>query len=229
MGWSYESPAGPDRWGDLDASFAACKLGRAQSPVNIVDAQAATFAGRLHFHYREFQARLEHNGHTLTAQDDNGGFVEIDGECYQLKQFHFHVSAEHRIDGQPFAMEIHLVHESASGGTAVIGVLARQGAASTVLEPLWQKLPRKQGGVGPSVSFHPARLLPATRTFYHYTGSLTTPPCTEGVRWFVFADPITVSTAQLNAFTAIIPHNNRPVQPLHGRKTWRGGSTLPRR
>ncbi len=163
---------------------------------------------------------MRNTGKTLVAEYPSGSFLTAGYKSYQLKQFHFHVPGEHRVQGQTFAMEIHLVHQNALGEMLVVGVLVRQGSTNTVLEPLWQQLPCKQGDIGPQVLFNAARLLPPIQTSYHYMGSLTTPPYTEGVRWFVLAYPIAVSVEQIHAFTELIPHNNRPIQPLNGRNVW---------
>ena len=147
-----------------------------------------------------------------------GSFFTLDGEQYDLKQFHFHAPSEHTVDGQPAAIELHLVHETAGGQKAVVGVLINEGAANTAFQPVWDHLPAAEGAEQEyDVQVNAADLLPVDQTTFRYAGSLTTPPCSEGVSWFLMIRPIELSAEQIAAFTAIYDGNNRPVQPLDGR------------
>jgi carbonic anhydrase len=159
------------------------------------------------------------NGHTIQVNIPGAGTLTVGDDTFELAQYHFHAPSEHTIGGRHWPMEVHLVHKSPSGKLAVIGVLLEEGLPNPALEPLWSDLPKVEGAAHhfeKNVAA-PAALLPADRTAYRYAGSLTTPPCSEDVRWFVMRRPVAISAAQLAAFTAIVEPNNRPVQPLAGR------------
>ena len=160
---------------------------------------------------------MVNNGHTIQADVANGGVIEVDGVPYTLVQFHFHAPSEHTVGGKRFAMETHFVHKSAKGELAVIGVLHEAGDANEALAPLWSALPNTTEEKKPLAKFDLASVLPADRSMYRYAGSLTTPPCTEGVRWQLLQSPTSVSDAQVKAFNAIIKPDARPIQPQKAR------------
>jgi carbonic anhydrase len=226
--WHYEGDEGPAHWGTISATFAPCLSGRAQSPIDIVasarratpDAIVLTFAPTsLRIVHQEHVADAINNGHTIQVNYSEGDTLTVGGRAYQLVQYHFHAPSEHTVNGMQFPMEMHLVHTNAEGQLAVIGVLIVEGAHNPAFDPIWANLPVTKGVEHhlEHVTVDVDALLPKARTTYRYEGSLTTPPCSEGVQWFVMTTPIALSQAQIGAFTALFHGNNRPVQPLNGR------------
>lgn len=214
-GWSYEGASGPESWGAL--GFPLCgQEGKNQSPVALSRA-AALVLDPLQVNYRGATLSVVNNGHTIQVNQGPGSGLAIGGQHYDLAQFHFHGPSEHTKDGQSFPMEVHLVHKSADGTLAVIGILIKIGQQNPSLSAIW-KLPRQAGEEIPGhSSFNVSQLLPADLTYYHYKGSLTTPPCSENVNWFVLQTPIELSQEQFDQYRSIFAKNNRPVQPLNGR------------
>lgn len=216
--WTYEGEEGPAHWGDLSEKYSACKLGKNQSPVDI----KAPFESRtsdLKIDYKSSPATIVNNGHTIQVTPNDGGSIEIDGVKYKLAQFHFHSPSEHNVDGKSFPLEVHFVHKNEKGDLAVIGVLFEEGAENPIIGNLWGSIPgevKKEMALAEAIN--PSDLLPADRNFYAYSGSLTTPPCSEGVKWHVMVSPLSVSSAQVSSYAAIHPHSNRPVQPVNDRK-----------
>lgn len=216
-GWSYEGNTGPDHWADLSPDFTACRIGSQQTPIDLLNAQKAEVS--IEIDYRPLPLRLANNGHTIQAAAADGGAVSIDGTGYDLAQFHFHHPSEHTLDGVAFDMELHLVHKSGAGGLAVVGVFMKEGTHNSALDAVFNCMPLNAGGEVLAVErFDPAVLLPKSRTGFRYTGSLTTPPCSEGLVWTVFQDPIEVSREQIRRFALLFPNNARPTQ----RKSDRG-------
>lgn len=220
--WSYRGSNGPEHWG---AFGPACENSDAshESPVAIDTStlRMGSDAQRVVPHYTADSFVIENNGHTIEAIPDDltANSVEVDGKAYFLQQFHLHASSEHTIDGRSAPAELHLVHKADDGSTLVLGVLVDSGAPSSALEDFFASVPGRISDEGEALTqeIDPAALLPANRVSVQYDGSLTTPPCTEGVLWNVFLDPITASPAQLAAFTNVYPDNHRPLQPLHER------------
>jgi carbonic anhydrase len=213
--WAYEGEMGPDKWG---TKFATCGTGKSQSPVNITGPfeKAAT---TIKAEYKPGVLRVVNNGHTVQVNVPPGNFLKVGAESYELLQFHFHRPSEEQIDGKPMAMVVHLVHKSASGKLAVIGVLMRESAVQNrALWAIWKNMPAKEGPevTVSSVSINPANLLPESMAHYAYEGSLTTPPCTEGVQFFIMKSPIGIQKEMIDSFP--FKMNARPVQPLNGRK-----------
>lgn len=219
--WSYSGATGPAHWGDLSPAWAMASTGRRQSPVDIVPAQATRRdLSPLVLNYEPATMEILNNGHTIEDDYHGGGTLSVDGNTYKLAQFHFHSPSEHTIQGKHAAMELHLVHKDANGKLAVIGVMIEEGAANPELAVLWKHLPTKAGRAEEvaGVSVNAAKLLPSNLASYRYAGSLTTPPCSEQVAWFVLQTPIQASAEQIAAFRKIIMGNNRPTQPLNGRE-----------
>lgn len=225
--WSYaDDQTGPIAWGKLAPEYAACAEGKAQSPVDLPAHVPLADAHRITFHYRAVPLKVVNNGHTIQVEVPAGNYIELDGARYELRQFHFHHPSEETIAGKPADMVAHLVHIDERGAVAVVGVLITAGAGEPVaLDRIWHHLPTHAGeALAPAgVQIDVAELLPPHRQFYHYTGSLTTPPCTEGVSWNVIAEPIHISVEHLDAFHALYPTNARPVQPLNERLIDGGG------
>jgi len=215
--WGYEGAGAPARWGDLSPEFHLAKDGREQSPVDIRAAAPAPLPP-LRFDYRPVPIRLVYNGHSVQENEDGGSYLGVDGERYKLEQFHFHSPSEHTVDGRSFAMELHFVHEGVDGEVAVVSVLIDEGAHNAAFDSMWRDLPdRADPRQRSRTRIEVADLLPVDRRYYAYRGSFTTPPCTEGVRWFVMRQPVSLSAAQIATFREVIYGNNRPVQPLNGR------------
>ena len=215
--WDYAGPAGPDAWGTLDVAYARCGIGQAQSPVDIRTTKEAALPPLAPV-YRSSHADVVDTGHTIQVDLTDAGALTLDGTPYTLVQFHFHTPSEETVAGQAYPMVAHLVHRSAEGRLAVIGVLLREGRAHPALDAVFDNLPVRAGAhTTLPAAFDVSALLPAERGYWRYTGSLTTPPCSEGVRWHVLKTPVEVSKAQIDALRARYPANARPVQPLNGR------------
>lgn len=216
--WTYGGTANPTEWGELSPDFAQCELGQDQSPINIQDAMAGTPAA-ITFNYAPVPLMITNNGHTIQVNYAEGSTVTIDGEVYTLAQFHFHTPSEHQINGKAAAMELHLVHRNAEGKLAVVGVMIEAGTTNPSLDKIWQHIPT----VGTSeevkgLTINAADFLPDDISYYSYSGSLTTPPCSEGVSWTVLTTPIQFSEQQIEAFETLYPVNARPIQATHDRR-----------
>jgi len=218
--WSYAGKNGPSHWAEIDAHNAAC-TGKSQSPIAIQSSEVRTATlPALEFHYRSAPLRIVDNGHTIQVNYEPGSSLSVGGKSYELIQFHFHRPSEEIIDGKRFAMVAHLVHRDVQGHLAVVAVPLSPGSDNMLVETLWRNLPaEKEKEVSPpAVNINAAALLPATLGYYTYTGSLTTPPCSEGVRWMVLKTPSPVSAREVNVFATRYPNDARPVQPLNGRE-----------
>ena len=213
--WSYAGPNGPSHWGET------CAAGKSQSPIDIHTASAShKNAPPLAFNYRPTPLHIIDNGHSIQVDVDPGSTLSAGGTRLPLVQFHFHRPSEEAIDGRHSAMVVHLVHRDADGNLAVVAVLLREGAANPLIATVWKNLPKREEHEvsPPGVTIDPSQLLPVDRSYFSYVGSLTTPPCTEGVRWFVLKDPVTVSSSEIGTFTKLYPGNARPLQPVNGRE-----------
>jgi len=218
--WSYEGEAGPEHWGELAPEYLMCSEGWNQSPINLVDDVHANLPA-LEFEYYSTTVDEINNGHSIQQSIKPGSFLRVPERNLnlELKQFHFHSPSEHTIDGKSFAMEIHFVHADKEGELAVVAVLIDEGEEHPVLSKLWAFMPENPGETSQKpVGIEETNLLPPTREYYTYSGSLTTPPCTEGVRWVVLKTHIQASAGQITAFKERVgPATNRPVQPVHAR------------
>jgi carbonic anhydrase len=228
--WGYEGEIGPEHWADLSADFELCRSGRLQSPIDLTGAtpieglalQRERGQTVLTDERRARVLDLIDNGHTIQVTTATPIFVEIDGEPFELVQFHFHVPSEHTIDGAHAPLEVHFVHKSAQGELAVIGVFVEEGEH----DPIWEVVidglpsgpedPRHLEGL--NIDVDELRELP--NRYYRYEGSLTTPPCSEGVKWIVMSDAVQISPEQLSAFASRLHDNRRPVQPLGERELY---------
>lgn len=216
--WSYSGSTGPAYWGSLSPEYSLCSTGRNQSPIDIA-AVTPRDLSNISFHYQPTPLNIVNNGHTVQVNYAPGSYIEIDGERFDLAQFHFHSPSEHTVSGAYAEAEMHLVHKSASGGLAVVGVMLREGAANMMFDTIANNIPEKgQSTVRPEVQLDAAALLPADQMTFRYHGSLTTPPGTEGVKWNLMVQPMTISSAQIAAFRKHYNGNNRPVQALNGRE-----------
>lgn len=219
--WAYEGDVGPEHWADLSPSFETCASGAEQSPIDLPDAPAEGTIPELALAWSPTAVTIKNNGHTVQVDYDPGSTLTIDGTDYTLKQFHFHAESEHTIGGEAAPLEVHLVHADASGNLAVVGVLLTDLGEidNPAFAPVFENLPASASAAEPiaGATVDAAAFLPAETAFYHYAGSLTTPPCSEGVKWFVAQRPVALSAAQVAAFTGLFEGNARPVQPLGGR------------
>lgn len=211
--WTYDGPTGPEAWGRLSPEFAVCDTGRQGSPVDIDDSIPAQL-GRFDVQWRPVAGQVVDTGHGIQVNvADAGGFATADHR-YDLLQFHFHTPAEHLLQGRRFPLEAHFVHRRDDGLLGVIGVFVQEGAANPVLQAVLDELAGRRGA---AASLPIANLLPRDRDYYRYAGSLTTPPCTETVDWFVMNQPITASRDQIATLVRLYADNARPVQPLYRR------------
>ncbi len=215
--WSYQGPGGPEAWGRLKPEFSKCSTGTRQSPIDIRDGIAVQL-DPVEFDYRASQFGVLDNGHTVQVNFAGGNSIRVLGRRYQLVQFHFHRPSEERINGRQFEMVVHLVHKDEEGRLAVVAVLLERGPAHPVVQTVWNNLPLEKGEEQPARALlDPSKLLPEDRRYFTYMGSLTTPPCSEGVLWMVLKQPVQVATDQIDVFARLYPMNARPVQPSGGR------------
>ena len=214
--WGYSGKEGPSHWGSLSRDYATCKKGRNQSPINLTRAVKKDLTDIV-FNYKKSGLNILNNGHTVQANYAPGSSIEVAGKSYELLQFHFHGPGEHQVDGVNARIEMHLVHKSSDGALAVVGVMIISGPHNSAFDNVWSFLPHEAGSRDVGVLIDAEGFLPDSRGYTTYSGSLTTPPCTEGVKWFVLNDPVTMSAKQINAFGDIFHGNNRPVQPRNGR------------
>lgn len=216
--WEYEGKAGAEHWGDIDQGYSACKLSREQSPIDIATASATRSPlAAIEFHYAPSPAEVVNNGHTVQVNLPPGSMIRIGPDSYQLLQFHFHTPSEEKIDGKSYPLVAHFVHKNGADKLAVVAVLMNEGKENAALKPVFAALPAAQGGKSSIAAFNPGGVLPASQGYYAFMGSLTTPPCSDGVRWQVLKDPVEVSREQLQGFQRLYKMNARPVQALNGR------------
>ena len=216
--WGYGKEHGPSQWSELKPEFEICRAGKRQSPIDITAAEKADLPA-IAFKYQVSPLRIVNNGHTIQVNLPPGSTITIADHSYALLQFHFHTPSEEAIRGKHHALVAHFVHKDADGKLAVVAVLFDVGKSNAALAPVLAKMPREEGAeqTFEGTSLDPAKLLPSKRSYYEFEGSLTTPPCSEGVRWFVLKQPVTLSQQQLDAFRKLYPRNARPPQPLNGR------------
>ena len=215
--WSYDGPGGPENWAQLSPENRLCASGQRQSPIDIVDGIGVDLPP-IEFRYKPSLFNIVDNGHTIEVRVGENG-IGLLGKDYRLVHMHFHRPAEERVAGKAFEMVAHLVHRADDGRLAVVAVLLETGPEHPVIQTLWNHLPleRNEPVQSPTTAIDLGQLLPAERSYYTYMGSLTTPPCTEGVQWLVMKQPVAISTAQIEIFTRFYRHNARPVQPTNGR------------
>jgi carbonic anhydrase len=218
--WGYTGHE--SNWGELSPEFAMCKDGVNQSPINIVKSDVVATKGleKIKFNYVSKATKVVNNGHTIQVNVASGSSITVDGIEFELKQFHFHTPSENKIDNKHFPLEAHFVHASKDGKLAVVAVMFEDGKENSVLKQIWSKMPQKvtESSCGLD-SANIKEILPANKAYYRFSGSLTTPPCSEGVRWFVMQEYSHISKSQVEKFAKIVHgHNNRDVLPLNARK-----------
>jgi len=215
--WEYTGDTGPAHWGELSENWSTCSTGQSQSPIDIAFTEPVEGDG-IAFNYKVSGLSVVNNGHTIQQNFDAGSSMQSGGNKYDLEQFHFHSPSEHTFNGKHFPLEVHLVHADKKGNLAVVGIMFEEGEANQTLEKIWQIMPEKADMTNTSAQkLNALDLIPENTDFALYSGSLTTPPCSEGVRWHVVQEPLEVSEMQLKKFQDIISVNNRPILPLNGR------------
>jgi carbonic anhydrase len=220
--WGYTGKYSPEHWGDISPETHMCKAGKNQSPINItksvgVDAELEAIG----FHYKSAAHEVLNNGHTIQVNVEGGSFITVDGIDFELKQFHFHTPSENTLEGQSFPLEAHFVHAAKDGSLAVVAVLFKEGKENAILSKVWHAMPHK-AGASKKMQIGAKELnafLPKERDYFRFEGSLTTPPCSEGVRWLVLKEQEEASKEQVAKFLHVMHHpNNRPVQPIGARR-----------
>jgi carbonic anhydrase len=218
--WGYSGKDDPKEWSKLDPAYAACGAGTAQSPIDLKAKKIKTAdLPPLQFDYRPATLSIINNGHSIQVNYPAGSTLTVGGHVYKLVQFHFHHPSENHENGKALPLEVHLVHADADGKLAVVAVFFDVDKPNPLIDVAWRNIPEKgEKGVDVSASsINPTDLLPANRGYYSFVGSLTTPPCSEGVSWYVVKTHMTVSKEQLDQFAKIFKKNARPTQPLNGR------------
>lgn len=215
--WSYEGESGPAHWARLRDDYAICATGKRQSPIDIREGIKVDLEG-IKFDYKPTHFRIIDNGHTVQVNVGEGMGLTLSGKRYELIQFNFHKPSEERINGRAYDMAVHLMHRNDEGQLAVVAVLLEKGNEHPLIQTLWNNLPLEQNmDVAPEDAIDPNKLLPENRAYWTYMGSLTTPPCSEGVLWMVLKQPVQVSPEQISIFSRLYRNNARPVQPANGR------------
>ena len=216
--WSYDGNEGPSHWGDLQPEFAACKSGHHQSPIDIRNPQKAELSP-IRFDYHPSPLHIIDNGHTIMINYAAGSSIRVGDKQYTLKQFHFHRPSEEKINGKPYEMVVHLVHSDQEGNLAVVAILFESGKDNPLIQELWNDVPKEKEKEKrlDTVTINAADLLPTETGYYTFSGSLTTPPCSENVTWFVLKRPVTVTKKEIEQFAKLYRHDARPTQPLNDR------------
>jgi len=217
--WGYSGHEGPEHWAGMSPDYAICGSGRNQSPINITGMIEADLKP-IQIDYKDVSLDVINNGHTIKVGYAEGSTIKIDGQTFNLLQFHFHTPSENQIEGKSFPMEAHLVHADKDGNLAVIGVMFEDGKANSSIEEIWKLMPAEAGktNTAADVRVNVMNMLPKDKDYYRFNGSLTTPPCTEGVRWFVMKNHVSASKEQIEKYGHTMHHDtNRPVQPVNAR------------
>lgn len=218
--WSYSGATGPEHWRELSPEFALCKEGKQQAPIDIIHPQSAHLP-ILQFESHTVPLKIIDNGHTIRQNyiSGSGNTIPVGERTYELQQFHFHHPSEEATNGKHYEMVTHLVYGDKDGHLAVVGVLVKEGKPNPLISTLWSNLPSEKlkERASDAVVVNAIELLPAKHTYYTYLGSLTTPPCTEGVTFYILDTPMEFSKEQIGKFAEFYPDNARPAQPLNGR------------
>ena len=217
--WGYTGHNTPETWGHLSKKYHACSDGLNQSPINITHSISDPNHAPLNIDYKKGSTEVVNNGHTIQVNVEPGDVLKVDGDTFELKQFHFHSPSENHIKGKSFPLEAHFVHLDKDGNIAVVAVMFEEGKKNDDLAKIWAKMPKKEGEKAelklPDIA---QKLIPEKQHYYRFNGSLTTPPCTEGVRWFVIEKPLSISKEQVEQFQHVMHHpNNRPIQKTNAR------------
>lgn len=215
--WSYSGHEGPEHWGKISESFHVCEQGRTQSPIDLKESVSADLPD-IKINYSPVAPEITNNGHTLQVNVPAGLSMKVGGDIFSLLQFHFHTPSEYQIAGKSYPLEVHLVHKRGDGALGVLGVMFEEGAPNPVLETV---LANATAEVGAKETLPEkmdiSKLLPTDKKYFRLMGSLTTPPCSEGVHWHMMQAPITASAKQITRFKSFFAMNARPLQPSHHR------------
>jgi len=216
--WSYEDEGGPESWGSLKDEYKTCSTGQSQSPINITGEKDMGLKPIEFYYGKSTDSKVVNNGHTIQVNYAPGSYAVISGKKYDLLQFHFHSPSEHQVHGKHADLVVHLVHKSPDDGQlAVVGVLFDKDGENEFLKPIWRSMPAVKGDSTVAGTIDVNTVLPTDKGYFNYSGSLTTPPCSEGVNWNVLTTNVSVSDAQVAAFTSIFANSVRPIQPLNDR------------
>jgi carbonic anhydrase len=215
--WGYQGETGPQNWAKLDPKYAMCGIGQNQSPVDLDNTIGANLKP-LRLRYQAGAKDIVNTGETVQVNYAPGSLLVVEGQHFQLAQFHFHAPSENRVAGRAYPMEAHLVHLNGFGQLAVLAVMFNVGAPNGFLARIWERIPAKEAKADLPPGLNVMQMLPTLKGYYRFNGSLTTPPCSEGVRWMVLKSPVTASKEQIDRFTKAIGFpNNRPLQPVNAR------------
>jgi carbonic anhydrase len=216
--WGYTGHNTPDTWGSLSPKYHSCREGKNQSPIDVRSSMDADLEA-LTLSYTKASKEILNNGHTVQVNIEAGNSMIVDGISFELKQFHFHTPSENHIEGKSFPLEAHFVHLDKDGNIAVLALMFEEGEANEQLAKVWASMPKNGGDKSElKLADIASSLLPENKDYYRFNGSLTTPPCTEGVRWLVLKTPVSISKAQVDAFLHTMHHpNNRPIQKTNAR------------
>jgi carbonic anhydrase len=215
--WSYEGEAGPANWARINPAWAKCGTGNRQSPIDIRDGMKVDLE-QINFEYRPSSFNVTDNGKTVQVMVGRGNYLNVGNRMYELVQFHFHRPSEERVNGKGYEMVVHLVHKDSEGRIAMLALLLERGKSQPAIQQVWNNLPlEKMDTMAPTETLDPMDLLPARREYFTFMGSMSEPPCQEGVLWLVMKEPVQVSPAQMAFFSRLYPYNARPVQPSSGR------------
>lgn len=218
--WSYDGADNPTQWSKISPDFQLCEIGKYQSPININNPTDTTSVNpaNIEFNYKPTSLSVVNNGHTIQVNYQPSSTIKIQGKKYELLQFHFHTPSEHTISGKASAMELHLVHRNPKGEIAVLGVMMEKGKSNPWIEQIWRRIPTPgTQNDFQNLTINAANFLPKSKSYFSYTGSFTTPPCTENVSWNLLIKPIQISERQITTFQTLYQVNARPVQPVNGR------------
>ncbi|PAF46372.1 hypothetical protein BKH46_07845 [Helicobacter sp. 12S02634-8] len=217
--WSYEGKDSPEHWGKIAAEFSTCQTGHNQTPIDITHYIQAKYPKKIAFHYDDGIESVINNGHTIQAnfKEESGSYIELNGHQYRLLQFHFHSPSEFLIDSKQYPLEMHLVHQDADGYLLVVGIQFQAGKENKILAPIWEIMPQKDK-TSSVKKIDLNKLMPNKPRFFEFGGSLTTPPCNEGVTWIMLQEPLEISKAQIEKFQKTMGGpTNRPLQPRNNR------------
>jgi carbonic anhydrase len=215
--WSYEGDSGPANWSKINADWGKCASGTRQSPIDIRDGMKVDLE-QIAFDYKPSAFTVVDNSHTIMVTVGSGNYITLQNRMYELVQFHFHRPSEERINGKGFEMVVHLVHKDSEGKLAIVALLLERGKPQATIQTVWNNLPLEKNEVGsPAIVIDPGEMLPQRRDYFTYMGSMTEPPCSEGVLWLVMKDPVQASPAQMALFSRLYPLNARPTQASGGR------------
>lgn len=219
--WGYTEDVAPKHWSELNPQFKMCSEGKQQSPINIVPTNDIELPA-LNLNYNTGSTSIVNNGHTVQVNIKNGSTFTIGSDVYELKQFHFHTPSENQINGTSYPLEAHFVHATKDGKLAVIAVMFQEVVSNAVLTKIWKKLPNLKLNEETKLELTSEEikaLMPDDKSYYQFVGSLTTPPCTEGVKWYVYKTPLAISKEQVQQFFDLYGHSNhRPIQESNGRE-----------